>query len=134
MVTMFFRSPAITAAVALAAVTSTLAATSDPSDCEDDSMMEYTLYEDDGCDSAFNEALTKYLYDPLFSRGNLPVTVAFIRSTDIQNNPNVAGGPQALRQGITIEQADFLRGHNFIGRVLADGDLALIHSDACAPP
>ncbi|MDX3453821.1 ester cyclase [Streptomyces sp. ME02-8801-2C] len=83
---------------------------------------------------AANKALVVHVYDQLFNHGNLSVIDKYIRPDYIQHSPQAADGRQPLRDFVARYDAAYPKHHTTIHRVIADGDLVVLHSNAVAVP
>ncbi|WP_394845104.1 nuclear transport factor 2 family protein [Pendulispora brunnea] len=130
MLTSFLRRSNVAGIVAAAAVVASLAAA--PAASADNTSESTTGDRSDR--TASNKALVRYVYDQLFNKGNLSVIDAFIAPNYIQHSPALADGPEAFRQHLIALHANFPQSHHAIVRVLAEGDLVLVHGNAVQVP
>ncbi|HET6295635.1 MAG TPA: ester cyclase [Kribbella sp.] len=87
-----------------------------------------------GGHTAENKALVTSFYDQLFNNGDLSVIDKYVSAAYIQHNPFAADGPEALRALVAGQKKAFPQSHNTIKRVVAQGDLVLIHSHSQLTP
>jgi predicted SnoaL-like aldol condensation-catalyzing enzyme len=74
-----------------------------------------------------NEQLVTYVYDQLFNAHNTAVIDQYFSVNYIQHNPTIADGRAPLQKLIESLPAG---SHNTIERVISEGDLVILQSDA----
>ncbi|MGW0582296.1 nuclear transport factor 2 family protein [Streptomyces sp. NPDC002920] len=79
--------------------------------------------------TAPNKALVVTFFNRLFDDGDLAAVDRFVRPDYTQHNPMLADGPQALRDWVTGLKAAYPESHVTIKRVIAQGDLVILHSN-----
>jgi predicted SnoaL-like aldol condensation-catalyzing enzyme len=96
--------------------------------------------EPGGCDSSptpqerANEALVVDAYGRLFNEGDLTQIDLHWRPDYIQHSPLAPDGREALREFVIYIKATFPEGHLDFRRVVAEGDLVLVHSHLVPVP
>ncbi|WP_449428430.1 nuclear transport factor 2 family protein [Rhodanobacter umsongensis] len=68
-------------------------------------------------------------YEQFFNQHDLTAADRYIGDTYIQHNPNVPNGRKAFVDAFTKVFAQFPRRHSRIVRVIAEGDLVVLHVD-----
>ncbi|MFI2207640.1 ester cyclase [Streptomyces sp. NPDC020192] len=84
--------------------------------------------------SAENKEMVVHFYDQLFSHGNLEVIDKFVGPTYTNHNPQGVDGPEGLKRFITYFKGANPELHHTRYRILADGDLVLLHTRSVAAP
>lgn len=84
--------------------------------------------------AAAKKAMVGYFYDRLFNHGNLAVVDRFVRDDYIQHNPQIADGPTALKKAVKDLRAAHPDLHVTVHRILAQGDLVIVHSNFVLTP
>lgn len=84
--------------------------------------------------TAENKAMVVHFYEELFGNGNLAAIDEFIRPDYIDHDPDSPGGPEPLRKLVSGFQTGYPDMLFTIERVLADGDLVLLHVHAVLEP
>jgi predicted SnoaL-like aldol condensation-catalyzing enzyme len=96
--------------------------------------------ESANCDSSptsqerANKALVVDAYGRLFNEGDLTQIDLHWRPDYIQHSPLAPDGREALREFVIYIKATFPEGHLDFRRVLAEGDLVLVHSHLVPEP
>lgn len=81
-----------------------------------------------------NKAIVRHVYDQLFNRGNLAVVDRYFRADYIQHNPALPNGTAALKSLVSGIRAAHPKAGARVYRVLAEGDLVLVHSNVVLDP
>ncbi|MER5789194.1 nuclear transport factor 2 family protein [Streptomyces sp. NPDC001980] len=82
-------------------------------------------------ETAANKALVTYVYKQLFTYYDTSVIDKYVSPDYIQHNPNVANGPEALRQLVENLKATATPGSSSVTtHVIAQGDLVLLQTHA----
>jgi predicted SnoaL-like aldol condensation-catalyzing enzyme len=81
-----------------------------------------------------NEAMVVDAYGRLFNEGDLSQIDLHWRPDYIQHSPLAPDGREALREFVIYIKATFPEGHLDFRRVLAEGDLVLVHSHLVPVP
>lgn len=84
--------------------------------------------------SAENKELVTHFYEELFSHGNLEVIDKFVGNTYTNHNPQGVDGPEGLKKFISYFRATYPNLQKTTYRVLAEGDLVLLHSSSAPEP
>lgn len=87
-----------------------------------------------GVQEAANKAMVRYFYDRLFNAGDLTMVDRFVRPDYIQHNPQAPDGSAALRNLAQALRTAFPSARLDIKRVLASGDLVVVHSNLVLSP
>ncbi|MCW6008960.1 nuclear transport factor 2 family protein [Micromonospora sp. CPCC 205371] len=81
-----------------------------------------------------NKAVAVHVLRQLFEEGNLAVADRYIRSDYIQHNPAAPDGREAIKNFIRVWTAMYPDHRYNVKRVLAQGDLVLVHSNPVYEP
>jgi predicted SnoaL-like aldol condensation-catalyzing enzyme len=84
--------------------------------------------------SAENKKIVTHFYDQLFSHGNLDVIDEHVGTTYTNHNPQGVDGRDGLKRFITFFRSTFPDLQKITHRVLAEGDLVLLHSESLTAP
>lgn len=87
-----------------------------------------------GVHTAADKALVSYVYDQLFNKGNVAVVDRYFRSDFIQHDPTLPDGPAAVKAQVSGLKSAYPKSSSHVYRVLAEGDLVLLHSNVVLEP
>ncbi|MFF4021155.1 nuclear transport factor 2 family protein [Streptomyces sp. NPDC001843] len=84
--------------------------------------------------SAENKKIVTHFYDQLFSHGNNEVIDELVGTTYTNHNPQGVDGPAGIKNFITFFRNTFPHRTKTTHRVLAEGDLVLLHTESAPAP
>jgi predicted SnoaL-like aldol condensation-catalyzing enzyme len=81
-----------------------------------------------------NKGMAVHVLKGLFEDGDLSVADRYIRPDYIQHNPNAADGTEPLKQFVRAGTAQYPDLRYNVARVLAEGDMVLVHANVVYEP